>query len=142
MNASRLPLLIAAFAFAAGVAQAASVEGDWLTPKGGGKVHIAPCGPKLCGTITWLKRSTDKAGQPLKDTLNPDPALKARPVVGVRILSGMKPAGDGRWTGGSIYNPGDGKTYDSKMTLDPTGVLKVQGCVTIVCITQIWTRPS
>jgi uncharacterized protein (DUF2147 family) len=123
-------------------AQAASIDGDWLTPKGGAKVHIANCGPKLCGVITWLKNPNDKTGQPAKDAYNPDPTLKSRPVVGVQILRNMQPAGDGRWTGGSIYNPGDGKTYASKMILDPTGVLKVQGCVSVICVTQVWTRAS
>ena len=28
---------------------------------GAAKVRIAPCGGKLCGTITWLKAAVDKA---------------------------------------------------------------------------------
>lgn len=142
---SRLSLGLAAplaLALAASSAHAASVEGDWLTPKGGAKVHIADCGAKLCGTITWLKNPNDKTGRPQKDAYNPDPALKTRPVIGLQILRGLKASGDARWSGGSIYNPGDGKTYDSKMNLDPSGELKVQGCVSIICITQIWTRAS
>ena len=105
-------------------------------------MHIADCGAKLCGTIVWLKNPNDKTGQPQKDAYNPDASLKTRPVIGLQILRGLKASGDARWNGGSIYNPGDGKTYDSKMTLDPSGVLKVQGCVAIVCITQAWTRAS
>jgi uncharacterized protein (DUF2147 family) len=142
MKSAHLPLALAAFAICAPAASAASIDGDWLTPKGGAKVHIAPCGPKLCGAITWLKNPNNKAGQPQKDAYNPDPALKSRPVVGIQILRNMKPDGEGRWTGGSIYNPGDGKTYDSRMMLDPTGTLKVKGCVSIICVTQIWTRAS
>jgi uncharacterized protein (DUF2147 family) len=48
MKPARLPLLVAAFAMLASLAPAASIDGDWLTPKGGAKVRIAPCGLKLC----------------------------------------------------------------------------------------------
>ena len=142
MKPARLPLALSTALLLAPVAQAATIDGDWLTPKGGAKVHIASCGPKLCGVITWLKNPNDKTGQPAKDSSNPDPSLKSRPVVGVQIIRNMKPDGDGRWTGGSIYNPGDGKTYDSNMMLDPSGTLKVKGCVSIICVTQVWTRAS
>ena len=143
MKPARLSLVFAPFAvlcLLAPIAHAASVEGDWLTPKGGGKVHIAACGAKLCGTITWLRRATDKAGQPLKDSVNPDPALRTRPVVGMTILRNFKPAGADRWGGGSIYNPGDGKTYDSKLSINPDGTLKVDGCIAVFCVAQTWTR--
>jgi uncharacterized protein (DUF2147 family) len=136
-----LPLALGALLLASS-AQAASIDGDWFTPKGGAKVHIASCGQKLCGAITWLKNPNDKTGQPAKDSYNPDPSLKSRQVIGIQIIRNMKPSGDGHWTGGSIYNPGDGKTYDSKMMLDPSGALKVQGCVAIICVTQVWTRAS
>ena len=143
MKTVRLPLLAALIALLAGSAQAASIDGDWLTPKGGAKVRIAPCGPKLCGTITWLKNPDDKTtGQPQKDVKNADPALRTRPVVGLPILHGFKPISDGHWGGGSIYNPGDGKTYDSKITVNPDGTLKVEGCVAILCVAQTWTRAS
>jgi uncharacterized protein (DUF2147 family) len=142
MTFVRLPLMIAAFALAAPAAQAASVDGDWLTPMGGAKVHIAPCGAAVCGTIVWLKNPNDKTGQPRRDDHNPDPALKTRPVMGIQILHGLKPVAADRWTGGTIYNPGDGKTYDSKITLQPDGSLKVEGCFSIVCKAQGWTRPS
>jgi uncharacterized protein (DUF2147 family) len=142
MKTALLTTALAALALSANTAQAASIDGDWLTPNGGAKVHVAACGPKLCGVITWLKNPNGKDGQPAKDRYNPDPSLKTRPVVGVKIISNMAPAGDGRWTGGSIYNPGDGKTYNSKMNLDPSGALKVQGCVAVICVSQTWTRAS
>jgi uncharacterized protein (DUF2147 family) len=141
MTITRLPLALAAtLALIAPAAHAGTAMGDWLTPKGGAKVHVASCGDKICGTITWLKNATDKAtGKPQTDTKNPDPALRSRPVVGLQFLRGFHPDGDNRWSGGSIYDPGSGKTYDSKMTLGPDGLLKVAGCVAVFCVTQIWT---
>jgi len=60
-------------------------------------------------------------------------------VVGISILSGMKPTGDGSWKG-NIYNPEDGKTYSASMMLQGAS-LKVQGCaLAIICKTQMWSR--
>lgn len=143
MKFARLPLALAALTFLAPVflapvAQAGVVEGDWLTPTGGAKVRIAPCSGKICGTITWLRAATDKTGQPQKDIHNPDPGLRGRPVIGIAFLRDFRAASADRWTGGSIYDPGSGKTFDSKMSLLPDGTLKVEGCVAVFCKAQIW----
>lgn len=130
--------LAAALALAAAPAFAADpVEGEWLTPSGSGKVRIAPCGGKLCGNITWLKNPADAKAS---DNNNPDPKLKARPILGLPMLWGFKPAGPGKWTGGKIYDPGSGKTYDSKLSVRPDGTLKVEGCILMVCQAQTWKR--
>lgn len=123
-------------------AQAASpVQGDWLTQSASGKVRVAPCGDKLCGTIVWLKNPLDKAtGQVQRDANNPDPSLRARPVVGLQLIKNFKAAKDGRWTGGTIYDPESGKTYASKIGLNLDGTLKVEGCIAIICQAQTWKR--
>jgi uncharacterized protein (DUF2147 family) len=45
--------------------------------------------------------------------MNPDPALRERPLCGVTVLDGLRPVPDepGRWTAGSFYDPRDGRTY-------------------------------
>ena len=48
----------------------------------------------------------------------------------------------GRWTGGKIYDPGEGKTYDARIRINPDGTLKLEGCVLIVCQAQTWRRPT
>jgi uncharacterized protein (DUF2147 family) len=121
-------------------AQAASVVGDWRTADGLANVRIAPCGEKLCGTIDWLKHPNDKiTGLPRKDPLNPDPKLRDRPLLGLPLLRDFVAAGPDHWSGGTIYDPDSGKTYDSKMTLRADGALKVEGCVVIFCRAQVWT---
>ncbi|RAK57993.1 DUF2147 domain-containing protein [Phenylobacterium deserti] len=139
-----LKLLIAAAALslAAAPAFAADVTGEWLVQGGSAKVKIAPCGQTLCGTINWLKEPTTKAGAPKTDQNNPNASLKSRPIVGLQMLTGFKPAGENKWGGGKIYDPESGKTYDSKMTLQPNGNLKVEGCVSIICRGVTWTRAS
>lgn len=129
----------AALVLAAGQALAAtSAVGTWYTQGKAAKVRIAPCGQKLCGTIAWI----DTGGAPassIKDDANPNPALRSRPIVGLMMMRDFSPAGPGRWTGGKIYDPNSGKTYDSKMSLSANGGLKVEGCITVICLAQAWT---
>jgi uncharacterized protein (DUF2147 family) len=132
-------LIAAALALAATPALAADpVEGDWIVQGGSAKVHIAPCPAKadqLCGVFTWLKNPTNKAGKPVTD-----PAGK--PVMGMTFIRDFKRVGPGRWHGGKIYDPDEGKTYDSKMQIAPDGTLKLSGCVLFICQAQIWKRPA
>ena len=133
--------LAATLAFAAAPAIAADpVEGEWLTESGSGKVRIAPCAGKaerMCGTIVWLR---DPADAKAHDTRNPDPALKTRAILGLPLIWNFKPAAPGRWTGGKIYDPNSGKTYDSKISVGANGTLKVEGCILVVCQAQTWKR--
>ncbi|GLK57729.1 uncharacterized protein (DUF2147 family) [Methylopila capsulata] len=113
--------------------------GLWSTPGGKAKVKISACGAALCGAIVSLREPTDETGKAKLDINNVDKAKQGRPIVGLSLLSGMKPDG-ARWTG-QIYNPGDGKTYKAYMTPQSDGALKIEGCALagLVCKTQVWT---
>ncbi|RAK60144.1 DUF2147 domain-containing protein [Phenylobacterium hankyongense] len=136
----------AALSLAASPALAADpVEGDWLTPGGSAKVHIAPCAgqaAKLCGQIVWLKAPKDAAGAPKRDENNPDAGLQSRPIVGLPLIRDFRRVEMGRWIGGKVYDPQSGKTYDSKMSMNPDGTLKLEGCMMIICRAQTWKRPT
>lgn len=137
-----LALAVALVGGAAG-AQPASIQGEWVTEGGWARVRISPCpgqADRLCGRIVSLKQPNDKAGRPKRDTANVDPSLRGRAIVGMPFITGFKAAGPGRWKGGKIYNPGDGKTYASRLALNANGSLKVSGCVLVVCQGQTWTR--
>jgi uncharacterized protein (DUF2147 family) len=129
---------------AAGPALAADpVEGEWMVGATT-RVKIAPCPAKtdhMCGVIGWLKSPNDKDGQPTRDTANPDPKLRGRPIVGMPFITDFHRAAPGAWAGGRIYDPDSGKTYESKMHIDPDGTLKVAGCVLVFCQNQTWRRP-
>lgn len=143
MKLDRLALAgVAGLALASTAHAGGAVQGDWLTQSGSGKVRIAPCGPKLCGTIVWLRAPNDKiTGRPQLDVNNPDAAARTRPIQGLQILKGFTP-GPGKLTGGKIYDPQSGKTYASKLTLNPDGTLKVEGCIAIICQAQTWKPAS
>ena len=127
----------------AGAAQAQSAEGTWLVQAKNGHVRIAPCpgaAGTLCGNLVWLKEPNDASGKPKVDANNANAALRGRPVLNLPMITGMKPNGAGKWSGGKIYNPEDGKTYNSKMELQANGNLKVSGCVSVICKAQTWTK--
>jgi uncharacterized protein (DUF2147 family) len=56
------------------------------------------------------------------------------------MLWGFRQAAPGKWTGGKIYDPNSGKTYDSKIGVNANGTLKIEGCILVVCQAQTWKR--
>jgi len=97
----------------------------------------------------WLKEpfyptgdAQGMAGKPKVDRNNPDVALRSRPLIGLPLVSGFHFAGADEWTGGTIYDPENGKTYSCKITLMSNGSLKVRGYIGISLFgrTTAWTR--
>jgi uncharacterized protein (DUF2147 family) len=129
--------------FALSTAQAATgdeIQGTWLSADGGAKVKINSCGGGICANIVWLREPIDSGtGKPKTDKHNPNEARRSRPMLGLQVMSGMKPDGDKRWAG-TIYNADDGKTYRSKVTLLSPTQVKVEGCVLVFCQGETWTK--
>ena len=107
--------------------------GTWLRADGLARVRVAPCGSALCGTVTWT-------AEPRTDEHNPDPSLRSRRIVGVRVFFDMRPNGENRWSG-RAYNPEDGRSYSGQMTLSGRR-LTTQGCVLggLLCRSLTWNR--
>jgi uncharacterized protein (DUF2147 family) len=106
-------LLLATFltlAFPRAMAFAAAPEGVWLM-EGRATVQIFNCGSLLCGQILRLQTPRDPEGKLNRDANNPDPALRQRRLCGLTVMWGLRPSGGDSWSGGSFYNPEDGKTY-------------------------------
>ena len=74
------------------------------------------------------------------DVKNPDPALRARPLVGADFILNFEFDGK-KWTKGRIYNPENGKQYKADLELQD-GVLQVRGWIGMRLIgrTVEWTR--
>lgn len=121
-------MAVAAGTLVSGTAMANDATGVWRMENGRVTVKVSPCGGNLCGTVVGLKKPHDNEGKPRLDKENPNPALRSRPVIGLTILSNMKPRGEGYWSG-TIYNPDDGNTYSSNMTLQSGDTIRVRGCV-------------
>jgi uncharacterized protein (DUF2147 family) len=123
-------------------ANAQSPVGVWQTiDDGDGKprstVQIEAAGQGLSGKVLDLfPRSCEP----------PDPvcghctgARKGQPVKGMNILWGFKKSGN-EWTGGSILDPANGKTYRCTVWLEDANTLKVRGYWGIFWRTQTWKR--
>lgn len=145
----RIMLLAAAAAVSIATAAVTPVlaadplDGEWLVQNGEAKVRLGPCpghADRLCGVVDWLRAPNDAAGGAKRDVNNPDPALKTRPIMGLTLIADFHRDQSGRWTGGKIYDPRSGKTYASKLGLNPDGTLKVEGCVAMFCQAQTWRR--
>lgn len=76
------------------------------------------------------------------DEKNPDPKLKKLSLKGLVYIMGLFFDKD-EWNGGKIYNPYDGKTYNSKMSIDKDGNLVLRGSLDKAGIfgkSMKWTR--
>ena len=104
---------------------AEDVVGKWKLSDGSAIVEVYQNGDVYNGKIVWLQNPTEADGSPAVDNNNPDAKLRSRQLIGLNMLSDLK-KGDGEYSGGSIYDPGNGKTYNCSMKVDGD-VLKVRG---------------
>jgi len=74
-----------------------------------------------------LEENPERVGEIKTDDENPDPALRARPVVGISMFSEYDYK-DRLWQG-KIYDPETGNTYNSRMEVDKDGRLKIRGYI-------------
>ncbi len=139
-----LPALVAAVpALAADeAAPEATPVGKWktiddATGKEKSIVAITEEGGQLYGHVQQLldpeaKTTCEKCEGELKD----------KPIVGMRILWGLKKEGSG-WSGGKILDPKNGKTYKCSLSVKDGGKkLDVRGFIGISLLgrTQTWVR--
>lgn len=79
----------------------------------------------------------------------PDPACTeckganhGKPIKGLVILWGLGADGDGKWSGGRVLDPENGKDYKAKLELlDGGRKLGMSGCIAFLCRQQVWLRP-
>jgi uncharacterized protein (DUF2147 family) len=111
----------------------AALEGHWKNPKGSVVVRVASCGDAYCGVVV---EASDKAKASARKGGTPR-------LIGTRILSGMKPAGNGTFRG-QAFDPKRNIHAPATVRLLGPSTLVVKGCVLsgIICKEQRWTRVS
>jgi uncharacterized protein (DUF2147 family) len=121
---------------------AGAIEGIWLSEDGTGLIRIELGEDGPVGTIAGSPDGPDKRQPSDKDELNPDPALRDRPLLGLTIMEDFTSAGDGKWKHGKIYDPNSGKTYKCKLTLVDANTLELRGYIGISLLgrTETWKR--
>lgn len=130
------------FLASAALADGPSPLGRWVTESGNLEVEIAPCAEPpagmLCGKVVQVlaNRSMSAPGQAMQ-------AADTRPALGMTLLSGLQPAGDGVYQG-TIYNRENAKHYSVKLTPAEPAQLLVRGYVGLPLFgkTQVWRRPA
>jgi uncharacterized protein (DUF2147 family) len=125
--------------------------GTWINEDKDGIVQIGDCGMlasaapsgTLCGNVVWLKTPIDPAtGRPQADRHNIDPAHRGRPILGMQVISQMRPSGTpGRWEG-RVYDLDSGKTYDGSLIVRSATQMRVQGCQFLICQGEEWMRQA
>jgi uncharacterized protein (DUF2147 family) len=117
-----------------------AIEGTWLSGDGDGWIEIRVDGGGLSGIVRGSPNADDD--RPDRDEKNPDPALRNRLLTGLELFAGFSYDGDGRWSGGTIYDPNSGKTYRCIITWTDSDTLKVRGYVGVPMLgrTETWTR--
>lgn len=90
------------------------------------------------GKLVWLKEPM-RDGKPLGDVNNADAAQRARPLVGIEVLSGFKATAAG-WSGGMVYAPRAGKNFPADLSMAPDGRLQLRIKAGMMTKTDCWTR--
>ena len=145
MRSILIALLATALLFGTPPAASAadSAVGRWKTiddetgkPKSIVEITQAPSGT-VSGHIVELFNPSKP--NPTCDKCSDD--RKDQPITGMEIIRGMKASGSGKYAGGTILKPDEGKVYKSKMVLVEGGKkLEVSGCIAFICKSQTWLR--
>ena len=134
-------LLVGTMTYAQNTAD--DLVGLWEPSSGKGRVKIEKIGDKYYGKVVWLRIPIDpETNQKKLDKANPDPALRSRPRLGLRLLKDFVFDGDGVWSGGTIYDPESGSTYNCKITMTDNNTLSIRGYIGVSLFgkTDTWKR--
>lgn len=128
-----LSIAAAAAALAASApANAQALEGKWSNPKRSVIVNVARCGDAYCGTVSWASaKNREKVAE------------DGRKLIGTRILSDLRPAGNGVYKG-RAFEPKRNIRGSATVRQVGPNVMVVQGCAVlgVLCKEQRWTRVS
>ena len=106
------------------------IVGIWWNNEKTSKIQVEKKDGKYIGTIVYIVPEKYENGQPPKDDKNPDPALRSRSKIGIRILEGfVYNEKEKNWVNGRIYDPNNGKTYDCYSWLENKDLLKLKGFI-------------
>lgn len=125
--------------------------GHWYTEDDESIVEIVRGdGGAYSGRIVWLAEplyteaddvSAEYLGKPKRDLNNPEEDERQTPIIGLEILKDFQ-ARNGRWDGGTIYDPNNGRTYRCTMRLNRDGKLIVRGFIGVAAFgrSTTWGR--
>jgi uncharacterized protein (DUF2147 family) len=109
------------------MASSQALEGRWANAKRSVIVNVSRCGDAYCGTISWASAHNRERGT----------------TPGTRVLSDLKPAGEGVYKGRAFEPKRDISGSATVRQVGPD-VMIVKGCAVmgLFCKEQRWTRIS
>ena len=125
--------------------KADDILGTWLNQEATGKITLYKENGKYFGKLVWLKEPNDKmTGLPRTDKENPEAKLKSTPLIGLVSMKNFTFDGKEEWTGGTIYDPKNGKTYKCYIRSESQNKLKIRGYigVSILGRNTYWTKTT
>lgn len=127
-----------------------AIVGDWLVQSRDAIIRIERQGDEYVGTIVWQLHDTygpedgpELSGKIVTDRHNPDPALRSRPLTGLRLLWGLRyDAGARNWVDGYVYNSDNGKQYHCEVRVPSADKLVLRGFIGVPLLggSTTWTR--
>jgi uncharacterized protein (DUF2147 family) len=119
------------------------ILGTWLNQEATGKMTLYKENGKYFGKLVWLRTPLDSITKlPRTDKENPDAKLKSAPLIGLINMKNFTFDGKDEWSGGTIYDPKNGKTYKCYIQFDGPNKLKIRGYIGISLLGRntYWTR--
>lgn len=111
---------------------AEAILGEWWTEKKDGRIRFVKHeNGTYRGIVTW-------GAQPRKDRFNKDPKLRDRAIVGMALMWNLVYR-DGKYEGGYVYNPEDGRTYRVTASMTGSSALELRGYLGIPLLGQTQT---
>jgi uncharacterized protein (DUF2147 family) len=144
LNRRVVPLLLLAalllpLAGAAGGAdgQPTQIVGDWLTEHHDGIIQIS-----VADDGSYQGKIVGGNDPQRVDQHNPDQSRRSHSLLGQTIFQGLKYDGDGKWSGGTIYDPDSGRSYKCKLEQLDHDRVEVHGFIGFALLgrSQVWTR--
>ncbi|MFA8450213.1 MAG: DUF2147 domain-containing protein [Bacteroidales bacterium] len=116
------------------------VVGIWLNQEKDAKIQIYRDGDIFNGKLLWGDKNGHRASDS-KDKNNPNSKLRDRILKGIVLLKNFK-FKDNTWSGGTIYDPKNGKTYKCVIKKDSDVKLEIRGYVGFSWLgkTTYWMR--
>lgn len=116
------------------------IENIWYNGTKSAKVQIYKSGNHYEGKVVWLREPKDENHLDKLDVHNPESKLRTTPVIGMVILKNLRENEKNVFSGGTIYDPKNGKTYSCKITIVDAANLDLRGFIGISILgkTEHW----
>ena len=127
-------VILLAFGVPTSAGAQSALAGHWKNPKGSVTVRLGTCGNAICGVVV---DATEKAKASARKGGTPN-------LIGTRILSGLRPAGQGSFKG-QAFDPKHNIRAPATVRLVGPDAIEVRGCAIagmFICKEQRWTRVS